>query len=298
MSAPDEATQARSLPALLSADGLLSQLGDPRLLIADATVVRTASGLADPAAGETAWERAHIPGSRHADLVAAFSDAASPFGFTNPGPARVAAAFEDLGVRPDMRLVIYDDEDRSMWATRLWWLAHSIGLDNAQVLDGGWAGWSRAGFAVETGPHLAPAVDAPRRERLLVRPTDAFIGTGDVIARLDDPEASPLICALDTDLFTGQEGDSPRRGHIPGATNVPARTLIRADRTFRDPDTLSELLAAYRGADPVDIYCGGGISATVVAFALVNLGWPRVRVYDGSFEEWAADPSLPLELGR
>jgi thiosulfate/3-mercaptopyruvate sulfurtransferase len=46
---------------------------------------------------------------------------------------------------------------------------------------------------------------------------------------------------------------------------------------------------------PVIVYCGGGISAAVVAHALTLGGRDQVAIYDGSLEEWTADPALPLE---
>src|SRR5207237_3487310 len=42
-------------------------------------------------------------------------------------------------------------------------------------------------------------------------------------------------------------------------------------------------------------YCGGGIAASADAMALVMLGHPDVKLYDGSLCEWAADPSLPMQ---
>ena len=45
------------------------------------------------------------------------------------------------------------------------------------------------------------------------------------------------------------------------------------------------------------LYCGGGISASAVAVALAILGRSDVVIYDGSLQEWSADPSLPLALG-
>jgi thiosulfate/3-mercaptopyruvate sulfurtransferase len=44
-------------------------------------------------------------------------------------------------------------------------------------------------------------------------------------------------------------------------------------------------------------YCGGGIAATSVAFALGLIGVDDVALYDGSMMEWAADPSLPMVSG-
>ena len=51
------------------------------------------------------------------------------------------------------------------------------------------------------------------------------------------------------------------------------------------------------GTGGVITYCGGGIAASGVAFALKLLGREDVSVYDASLEEWATDPSLPLEVG-
>jgi thiosulfate/3-mercaptopyruvate sulfurtransferase len=42
---------------------------------------------------------------------------------------------------------------------------------------------------------------------------------------------------------------------------------------------------------------GGGTSAAVVAHALTAVGQEDVTIYDGSLEEWSADPLLPLVLG-
>jgi thiosulfate/3-mercaptopyruvate sulfurtransferase len=44
-------------------------------------------------------------------------------------------------------------------------------------------------------------------------------------------------------------------------------------------------------------YCGGGIAATSVALVLAALGYDRVKVYDNSLTEWAADPALPMQTG-
>lgn len=47
-------------------------------------------------------------------------------------------------------------------------------------------------------------------------------------------------------------------------------------------------------ASPVVLYCGGGISAAGAALALTLLGRDDVTLYDGSLEEWSADPARPL----
>jgi thiosulfate/3-mercaptopyruvate sulfurtransferase len=66
---------------------------------------------------------------------------------------------------------------------------------------------------------------------------------------------------------------------------------------LRPPEELAEALAAVSDHGRVTVCCGGGISAALVAHALTVVGREDVAIYDGSLEEWSADPDLPLVLG-
>jgi len=103
------------------------------------------------------------------------------------------------------------------------------------------------------------------------------------------------VCALSVDVYAGRAPSRyARRGHIPGSLNLPARTLVDNTGRYAAPALLREILAGVYGTSPIVLYCGGGISACVVALALCLLGHRAVRVYDGSLQEWAADFALPL----
>ena len=45
-------------------------------------------------------------------------------------------------------------------------------------------------------------------------------------------------------------------------------------------------------------YCGGGISATLDLFALAQLGYDKLTLYDASMGEWARDATLPIETDK
>jgi GAF domain-containing protein/rhodanese-related sulfurtransferase len=89
-----------------------------------------------------------------------------------------------------------------------------------------------------------------------------------------------------------------RPGHIKGSVNLPSGDLL-------DPET-NEFLPAgelRRRFDQIGAfskrvitYCGGGAAASADAMALVMLGHPDVKLYDGSLLEWSTDPSLPMEV--
>jgi len=101
-------------------------------------------------------------------------------------------------------------------------------------------------------------------------------------------------------------GDAPepreglRAGHIPGSRNVPYTELLNDDRTMKDPERLREILAA-AGVDlakPVITSCGSGVTAAVINLALERIGKTDHALYDGSWTEWGAFPTLPVATGE
>jgi thiosulfate/3-mercaptopyruvate sulfurtransferase len=89
-------------------------------------------------------------------------------------------------------------------------------------------------------------------------------------------------------------------GHIPGAINVPAASLLAADGSFLPPDALRQRFvdAGLTNGRPVAVYCGSGVSACLVALALCVAGIDEAAaVYMGSWSDWITDPSRPIETG-
>jgi thiosulfate/3-mercaptopyruvate sulfurtransferase len=274
---------------LVDAAWLAEHLGSPDVVVLDATVPYGPGG-ADGELGRARWREAHIPGSRYAELQTALSDPDAPFSFGFPPLEKLVPALQALGLHDGTAVIIYDDF-LNMWATRLWWMLRAIGFTNAAVLDGGWKAWVATGASVESGD----AVPTPAVELLSVHPRASFVGLDAVQAHVTGQRGGEaLVCALPESYFTGADKVGGRGGHIPGSINIPAASLLDAEGRFLPVEALTARLAPLDGASPVTLYCGGGISATVIAFALGLTGREDVNVYDGSLEEWNADPSRPL----
>ena len=247
------------------------------------------------------WLEAHIPGSRHADLVGEFSAHPAPQHFTHPSPEALADLLGRYGVTAGRDLVLYDNGGGGVWATRLWWLLRGIGIP-AAVLDGGLDAWRAAGHPVVSGDgsESSQAASAAPTTPIVEPSTGAWADADEVAAISEGSAPGTLVCALGRDQF---DGSAPtrytRRGHIPGSLNLPARSLVATETGLLATDerlreTLQELLDA---PGPVVVYCGGGISATLLALGLVRAGRDDVKIYDGSLEEWTADPARPVALG-
>ncbi|MBK3635156.1 sulfurtransferase [Streptomyces sp. MBT97] len=254
--------------------------------------------------GEAEWARAHIPGSRHVDLRTRFTDSGAAYHFGHPAREATRAELAALGATPDTVVVLYD-QGALQWATRLWWTLRDAGVP-ALILDGGLPAWRAAGLPVVTGPAPTPEPHTPTREFTAARDGDGarpshWASLDEVRALSEGRREGTLLCALGVDQFEGTAYTRyARRGRIPGSRSLPAHPVLEANGTVRPTAELAAYTARSVPVDlnaPLVLYCGGGISATLVALAFTLAGRPDVRVYDGSLEEWTADPHLPVLTG-
>jgi thiosulfate/3-mercaptopyruvate sulfurtransferase len=281
---------------LVETDWLAPHLDDPNVLVLDCTTHL----IPDPKItyqvkpGRDDFEQGHIPGAQFVDMLNDVSDTAQSLRFMRQAPNDFAAAMRRFGMNKTTRVVTYSSAN-VWWATRMWWLLHEFGYDNAAVLNGGWQKWSRENRLMEIGPAK------PRK------PGDFTVGTvrnlmvgKDEVLRAIGNGAICTLNALLPQQHTGGGGNSyGRPGRIAGSVNLPAAHLLDpVTNEFLPADELRNRFAAVGAMDKQVInYCGGGIAASADALALIMLGHKDVKLYDASLSEWAKDPSLPMETG-
>ena len=284
---------------LVQTDWLAAHLGDSELRIFECTTHLRPAAPEDgvpyhPEAGRADYEQGHIPGAGFLDLPGELSRRDAAVSFMMLPPAEFAAVMSRHGIGDGTRVVLYSRE-RVMWATRVWWMLHAMGFDDAAVLDGGFDQWLAEQRPVSTEPcRYPPAEFTPRPRPELLVDQDA------VLAVLDRPGVR-LINTLSEADFKGEEPSRyGRPGRIPGSVNLPWPGLTDADsHRFIPLDEAQRRLEALGApaAERIVCYCGGGISATEGLFLLHRLGYANLALYDASMAEWARDPSLPIERG-
>lgn len=276
--------------SLVETDWLEANIDNPTLRIFDCS----AYFHADPGTGINNWRNGHIPGSAYVDLLEDLSDPDSDLPLMMPTPERFSQVMGGLGLGRGTTAVLYDDTD-NICAARLWWMLHANGFNDAVVLNGGWRKWSME--------HRRVTLEQPgwcKAEFPLQPAPTVFVDKQAVLKNLQTNRAL-LIDALAPEIFDGSLQRYARPGHIPGSINVPAKALVDSKTMAFLPAVALRKIFSEAGLSvfrPTISYCGGGLAACSVAFALHLLGADNITVYDASLFEWAADPTLPLETGK
>lgn len=240
------------------------------------------------------YKDAHIPGALFWNV---FGDLLLPDLRMNLDPMAMAQLLSRSGITPETTVVAYG----SYPGTGAWifWLLRLFGHNKVLVLNGGHQKW------VAEGRPLAAALSSFAATEYPVKAIDASLRVllpevRDSLERTDrlllDVRSLPEYLG-EIFLMKPPEG-SERGGHIPSAVHLENLLTLNEDGTFK---SAAELQALYQnqGVTPdkeVLTYCAIGARAGSIWFLLKYLlGYPNVRNYDGSWNEWSRVADAPIE---
>jgi len=175
------------------------------------------------------------------------------------------------------------------------------GIENVAILNGGYDKWAAEGKTTSTVPVTPTPVaysGVPNKAMFVKKDyVKGKIGKS-VIAEAREP-----------DIYFGiiQEPWTQRAGHIPSAKCLPSPWFWTFEKdkkgvitygTWKDINVAKEMASAVLGKDAsqeIIVYCGVGGYASPLYYVLTQgIGYKNVKIYDGSMQEWSADPNLQV----
>ncbi|WP_138755319.1 sulfurtransferase [Paenibacillus sinopodophylli] len=232
------------------------------------------------------YEDSHIPGAYWLD-VRTLKDQASK---TIAPLDTLKDLLNSFGISNSSTIIVYDDGS-SVQATRAFYVLEYYGFrDQVKLLNGGYAAWLAEGFEV-TREH--PSARTNSKLNLTAHPL--LITTKESIQA---EQSNRLLLDTRTSLeYTGEDLRSNRKGgHIPGAVHKEWSDSLEAANQdgvilFKDALTLEREFQALGilPSQTIVPYCQSNQRGAHSYFILRLLGYPDIRPYEGSWEEWGND---------
>ncbi len=267
---------------LVDTEWLETHLDDPNLRIVEVDM------------SPESYTKAHIPGAIFWNI---FTDLLLPDWRINLDQVAFEKLMSRSGITPQTTVIAYgSDPGTGGW---IFWLLYQLGHDNVRVLNGGYQKWQAESrpLAAELSrfePTQYAAKMLNSDLRVSYQEVQATLGQGDRI----------LLDVRTSQEYSGEwfmmqpPTDGQQTGHIPGAVHLEHRATLNPDHTFKSFDELQALYSSKGITADKQIfpYCSIGGRSGFVWFVLKYLlGYPNVRNYDGSWNEWSRLPDSPIQ---
>lgn len=279
------------LPSLLPTEWLAPRLGAPGIVALDASFYL-------PQQNRNAYMdfvNEHLPDARFFDIDA-IADLDSPLPHMLPEPRAFSAAVGKLGINNDTMIVVYDNNS-FMASARVWWTFRVFGHRKIAVLDGGLKTWK-----TEHNPTTSTRTQ-PTKQQFVANYNEHLVRNINQMKNLLAGKENLVIDARSAKRFAGTEPEPRpglRAGHIPGSHNLPYTELLDTDTgKFKNANKLARLFRnkGINADAPLVATCGSGVTASILALSLYQLGNTTVPVFDGSWSEWGATAGVPIATG-
>lgn len=220
-------------------------------------------------------------------------------------------SLQKLGITNTDKLVVYD-KDGIFSSPRVAWNLTLFGHKNVYLLDN-YAKYNQSQYPLDSRVVETEATTSPDVEYQPILNEEAqnaynsqvieFEELLDLVSLGQLAEDYVTFDARSTGRFTGEDPE-PRAGlssgHIPSALSLPFKNLLNPDNTYKSRDEIIEIFQKEYGLDlkskdtfpkekGIIVMCGTGVTAVIIRVAIESIIGSDIpiRVYDGSWTEWA-----------
>ncbi|MCU0716023.1 MAG: rhodanese-like domain-containing protein [Pirellula sp.] len=252
----------------------------------------------DTRGGYKDYFRGHLPRAHHLNFdTLRGTDSGVPVQYL-PDDLTIAL-LQRAGVQTGKTHILYATGDRLpndeiLSATMVAYVLEKFGIEDLRIVDGGLAGWTKRGL-----PTTQEYFGNPPGRLGSNRAKSIGISLPELLKAKMEPNTI-LVDARPKNEYLGDDDIWVRKGHIPGAVSFHWARLMEDSNThqFRALSSVKEQLV-HAGLTPdknIVVYCGTSREGSLLRFYLRYVaGYPNVRLYEGSWKEYASLSELPAE---
>ncbi len=203
---------------------------------------------------------------------------------------------ERAGVGNNHRIVVYSDGANVLGATMAAYVLELLGHQEVTIMDGGWS-------AYKTNKETSQKYPQSKSGKFIAADNGKIGVNLDEVKKLIGKKDVLFIDARPAPAYLGEIKTWMRNGHIPGAINIDWHSLTDSSNPhkFKSLDEIKKILADnnVEKSQNIIVYCGTSREASLEYFVLKHLlGYPNVRLYEGSWTEYSSHPELEMETGK
>ena len=229
----------------------------------------------------------HIPGALNIELMQYHWNDTSKLGIKGFN-IQMRQLLSTLGISEKTFLVFYDNISGPS-AARGVWLSLYFSHEKVAMLDGGYNIWKKEKKPIDT---KTEALHYSEIKGTIDKTILATYKT--LLDKIRSKKKNQIIDARTSKEYSGEHLRAIRGGHIPSAINIDWKENISIDK-FKSLNDTSKLYSGFSKNQEIITYCQGGYRAAITIVILKELGFKKVKMYLGSWNEWGNNPRLPIE---
>ncbi len=265
-------------PVIISPAWLNQNLKDPDLIV-----------LYTGFAVKADYDNEHIEGSRYLwpEWLAFNTPEAN---MVSTDAKNATKVLQNLGINKNSKIVICHKGSDVTIAARMFLSLEYFGLKGrVSFLNGGIEAWKKSGYPVT---NQSPVY---KKGNFVAIENSELVDKG-YVQKLLQNKSGEVVDARAKRWYDGDPTGNPRDGHITGAKNIPYPDLLDSTNTLKPVEVLQNIFSSVvpdKGKEIV-VYCFIGQTASVDYLVGRSLGY-KMKLYDGSMQEWSRIPDLPME---
>ena len=211
-------------------------------------------------------------------------------------PSEMASLFQRASINPGDTVVVYSSDKDVLDATMAAYALQRIGHKKVASMNGGIESLRQIDSLKQEYPEYSTGSISPSLQR------NMFVSYSELRNKIGQSGVT-IVDTRPVEDYLGNTQRWMRNGHIPSAKNLDWHQFMQPNNlhAFKPVNEMRQIVqrTGINRSDEIIVYCGTSREATLAMQVMKHaLGFPNVRLYEGSWTEYCSKPDARIAKGR